>query len=247
MESRSDMTLGEVLLSARKASGISIEDLGSATSIRVGLLTEMENNDFSHCGGDVYARGHLRNIATIIGVDPAKIIELYDHEHSMASKSTAEALAENSVTRVPHEKRTLSWKVPAAVSLSILLVVGVVQIVVSNSKSSSTPTVVATESATPAPSDSASPEASPSESPVAPVGNGVTMKITATAEANIDIVVDTAHVFKGKIAAGESKDFTATTSISLYFSNAGAIDVTVNGENLGTLGAINQEVRKTFR
>ena len=241
------MTLGEVLSSARQASRISIEDLAAATSIRVGLLTEMENNNFAHCGGDVYARGHLRNIAAIIGIDPVKVIDLYDQEHSLSSKSTTEALSENSVTRVPHEKRTISWKAPAAVSLAILLIVGAVQIVISNSKSSSTPSVIATDSPTPSVSASASPEVSVSESPAAPIGAGVTMKIVASADSNVDIVVDMVHVFKGKIAAGESKDFTATTSISLYFSNAGGINVTVNGENLGTLGAVNQEVRKTFR
>ena len=239
------MTLGEVLSSARQASRISIEDLAAATSIRVGLLTEIENNNFTHCGGDVYARGHLRNIALIIGIDPAKVIELYDQEHSLSSKSTAEALSENSVTRVPHEKRTISWKAPAAFSLAILLIVGVVQIIISNSKSSSTPSVIATDS--PTPSSSASPEISASESSTVPAGAGVMMKIVASADSNVDIVVDMVHVFKGKIAAGESKDFTATTSISLYFSNAGAINVTVNGENLGTLGELNQEVRKTFR
>ena len=63
------MTLGSTIRDAREAARLSIQSLSEATSIRIGLLTEMENNNFIHCGGDTYARGHLRNIAPKIGLD----------------------------------------------------------------------------------------------------------------------------------------------------------------------------------
>jgi hypothetical protein len=46
---------------------------------------------------------------------------------------------------------------------------------------------------------------------------------------------------------GDSKSFNAPTSISIYLSNAGDLDLTLNGEKLAPLGARNQEIRKTFR
>jgi cytoskeletal protein RodZ len=239
------MNLGEVLASARSSTGLSIEDLASITSIRPGLLAEIEKNNFSHCGGDIYARGHLRNIAPKIGLDANQLVELYNQEHSAESRSINEMLVENNVARVPHEKKNLSWKVPAAFSIAIVLVVAVVQIVISNVSSDSTPRTPVTASPTP----SATPSTSPSESATTPViGEGVEMSITATrGNSLIDIVVDGTHVFKGSIFQGETKSFTSETSISIYFSNPAGLDVTVNGEVLAPLGGQNEEVRRTFR
>ncbi|MBP6147993.1 MAG: DUF4115 domain-containing protein [Candidatus Planktophila sp.] len=241
------MNLGEVLKSARTAAGLSIEDLAAITSVRAGLLSEMERNDFSHCGGDIYARGHLRNIAPKLGLDPAQLIDLYNTEHSMESRSINELLAENNVTRVPKEKKSLSWKVPAAFSVATLLVLGVAQIVYSNINSSNTTSATPIESASPSATPSAEPTPTSSSSEV-PATGGVTLLITAArGNSLIDIVVDGEHVDKGSIFQGESKSFEATTSISVFFSNPAGLDVTVNGELLQPLGGQNEEVRRTFR
>lgn len=241
------MNLGEVLSTARTAARLSLEDLASITSIRAGLLSEMEKNNFANCGGDIYARGHLRNIAPKVGLDADRLVDLYNQEHSIESRSINEMLAENSVTRVPHEKKNLSWKVPAAFSIAIVLVLAVVQIVISNVNSDNpdTPAAVST------PSPTATPEPSPAPSSdvtTSPMGGGVTMTIAATrGNSRIDIVIDGVHVDKGSIFQGETKSFESTGSISVYFSNPAGLDVTVNGELLAPLGGQNEEVRRTFR
>jgi cytoskeletal protein RodZ len=239
------MNLGEVLAAARTSSGLSLEDLAAITSVRPGLLSEMERNNFAHCGGDIYARGHLRNIAPKIGLDPNQLIDLYNVEHSVESRSINEMLVENNVARVPQEKKNLSWKVPAAFSIAIVVVLAIVQIVISNVNVDSTPVPAITTSASPTPS------ASPTESETAvvpTVGEGVEMSITAArGNSSIDIVVDGQRQFKGSIFQGESKTFKANTSISIYFSNPAGLDVSVNGEVLQSLGGQNEEVRRTFR
>jgi cytoskeleton protein RodZ len=240
------MNLGEVLAAARTSSGLSLEDLAAITSVRSGLLSEMENNNFFLCGGDIYARGHLRNIAPKIGLDPNQVIDLYNVEHSVESRSINEMLVENNVARVPHEKKNLSWKVPAAFSIAIVVVLAIVQIVISNvNAGSENPAISTTVSASPTPS------ASPTESEtevVPTVGQGVEMSITAArGNSLIDIVINGEHVFKGSIFQGESKSFSSDTSISVYFSNPAGLDLIVNGENLPPLGGQNEEVRRTFR
>ncbi|MTA60903.1 MAG: DUF4115 domain-containing protein, partial [Actinobacteria bacterium] len=149
------MTLGSTIRDAREAARISVESLSESTSIRIGLLTEMESNNFAHCGGDTYARGHLRNIAAKVGIDPQVFIDLYNEEHSTEHRAIQDLLAENNVMQVPREAKKISWKVPAGVSLSVLLVIGIVQIVISNQGSEvslspkSSPSVVASENASP--------------------------------------------------------------------------------------------------
>jgi cytoskeletal protein RodZ len=239
------MNLGDVLKSARIAAGLSVEDLAAITSIRTGLIAEIEKNNFSQCGGDIYARGHLRNLAPKLGLDANQLVDLYNVEHSVESRSINELLAENSVTRVPHEKKNLSWKVPAAFSISILLILGIAQIVYSNINSSNPTNPLAVETASPSPSAEPTPSSSTAE---VPSTGGVTLEITAArGNSLIDIVVDGEHVDKGSIFQGESKSFEATTSISVYFSNPAGLDVTVNGELLSPLGGQNEEVRRTFR
>ncbi len=241
------MNLGEVLAAARTSSGLSLEDLAAITSVRPGLLSEMERNNFAHCGGDIYARGHLRNIAPKIGLDSSQLIDLYNQEHSVESRSINEMLVENNVSRVPHEKKNLSWKVPAAFSIAIVLVLVIVQIIISNVNADSvnTPSASSTVSASPTPS------ASPTESKIADVqavGEGVEMSITAArGNSLIDIVIKGEHVFKGSIFQGETKSFSSDTSISVYFSNPAGLDVSVNGKLLQSLGGQNEEVCRTFR
>ena len=243
------MTLGSTIRDAREAARLSIESLSGSTSIRIGLLTEMENNNFSHCGGDTYARGHLRNIAAKVGIDPQIFIDLYNEEHSTEHRAIQDLLAENNVMQVPREQKKISWKVPATISVAILLVIGVVQIVISNQSgtSSTTPSVESSQSASPTASTSVS--AAPSSETTIPARTEpITLKIVASrGNSYIDIVVDGEHVSKGSLFQGETKSFTGQTAISIYLSNPAGLDLTLNGKALAPLGGQNEEVRRTFR
>ena len=231
----------------------SLESLSDATSIRMGLLSEMESNNFKHCGGDIYARGHLRNIAAIIGLNPQILIDLYIEEHAIESQRIQDSLVDNNVIQVPREKKSLSWKVPAVTSVAILLVIAVVQIVMSNQSPSqvATPSVSATPSAstTPSTTPSATPTASAVAAPSATTTHGPVSLVISASRGNsyIDIIVDGKEVEKGSIFQGESKAYKGSALISVYFSNPAGLDVTFNGKLLAPLGGQNEEVRRTFR
>ena len=245
------MSLGQFLRGARESAGLSIDELAEVTSIRVGLIKEIENNNFIHCGGDTYARGHLRNIAAKISVDAQTLIDLYNEEHSTESRKIHDMLVENNVAKIPTERKSVSPKSLAIASVAVLAAIAIGQIVISNSKTTVIPTVTVSESATPTPSPSVSSEPTQPETTesVAPAMTGE-MKLTISAtrgNSNIDVVVDGEHLFKGPMFQGDTKSFNAPTSISIYLSNAGDLDLTLNGEKLAPLGARNQEIRKTFR
>lgn len=72
------MSTGAMIRQAREAAGLSLDDVAAHTKIRASILAAMEGDDFSHCGGDVYARGQLRSIAVVIGLDPEDIVDSYD-------------------------------------------------------------------------------------------------------------------------------------------------------------------------
>lgn len=72
------MTAGAMLREARERAGMSLEDVAGITKIRPSILASMEEDDFSHCGGDVYARGQIRSVAQAVGLDGAVAVEAYD-------------------------------------------------------------------------------------------------------------------------------------------------------------------------
>ena len=249
------MSLGDFLRGARESAGLSVDDLAERTSIRAGLIREMENNKFLHCGGDTYARGHLRNIAPLISANAQVLIDLYNEEHSTDSRKIHDMLVENNVTKIPTERKTISWKTLAIASIVVLAAVAGGQVIISNSKSTVTPMDVAT------PTASVPPSAQPSVTPTAPssvskssevaspaASGEVALSISAArGNAKIDVVVDGKHEYKGSIFQGDVKSFTGVTAISIYLSNAGDLDLTLNGQTLAPLGARNEEIRKTFR
>ena len=63
---------------AREWLGMSVDELADRTRIRPYVIESIEVGDFSPCGGDFYARGHLRMLAGVLGIDPAPILSSYD-------------------------------------------------------------------------------------------------------------------------------------------------------------------------
>jgi len=247
------MTLGSTIRDAREAARISLESLSDSTSIRMGLLTEMEDNNFKHCGGDTYARGHLRNIANRIGLNPQILLDLYDDQHSTEKRAMQDLLVENNIMQVPREKKTISWKVPALISVTVLFVIASAQIITSNQSSSPAPapTVSSSKSAAPAPTPSQSAATTESAAPAPAVtskSGPVSLTLVASrGNSYIHIIVDGKTAEKGSMFQGETKLFTGKNVVSIYLSNPAGLDLTLNGKQLPPLGGQNEEVRRTFR
>ena len=58
------------LQQARIAAGLTVDEVSTTTRVRVPIVQAIEQDDFSRCGGDVYARGHIRTLARAVGLDP---------------------------------------------------------------------------------------------------------------------------------------------------------------------------------
>ena len=247
------MTLGEFLQKAREDAGLSIDELAHSVNLRPGLIKAMESNDFLPCGGDTYARGHIRNISQITGSNAQELLAMYDTEHSVDSRSIHAQLVDNNAAAIRSENRKLSWKVLVGASLSIVVLIGVAQFAVSAIDSEAPVTSMVEEEVEPSqtPSPTPTPTPTPSSTPTAissTMTDELTLLIAATrGNSNIDVVIGGVSVYKGPLFQGESKSFVGVSSISVYLGNAGDLDLTLNGEKLAPLGERNQEIRKTFR
>lgn len=73
----SGATIGQTIAAAREAQGLSVDDLSEKTRIRPSLLQSIEVDDFAPCGGDTYARGHIRTIAMALGLDGTLLLDQF--------------------------------------------------------------------------------------------------------------------------------------------------------------------------
>ena len=243
------MSLGSLITQARKSAGLSIEDLSASTNIRGSLLREMESDSFSNCGGETYARGHIRNIATKLGVDPLIFIAVFEEEQMQVDRSMQDLLVEKGVMKEPQEARKVSWKVLATISVSSLFIVGLAQIIISNTSSLDIPEPIATasESASPTPSTSVS-EATPTEEATVSTGTGVELVIFAARGKSWLFVSDASGrtLFSGQIARGTTKTFSTEVSLNIKVGNAGGVDLTVNGKSVDPIGADGEVVSVSY-
>ena len=247
------MSLGSMITKARKDAGLSIDDLSAATNIRGTLLREMESNNFSQCGGETYARGHLRNIAIKLNVDPQDFLTAFEDEQMHVDRTMQDLLLENNIMREPKEARKVSWKVLVTISIASLFVAGLAQIIVSNDSSPDIPVAVE-ETATPTESPEATPvptateEVTPTEEATVSTGQGVEVVINAVRAKSWLFVSDSSGrvLFSGQIAKGATKTFTTDAQLNLKIGNAGGVDLSVNGKKIDSVGVDGQVVSVSY-
>ncbi|CAN2206435.1 Cro/C1-type helix-turn-helix domain [Candidatus Nanopelagicaceae bacterium] len=242
------MSLGSMISKARLEARLSVEDLSASTNIRVPLLREIEANNFANCGGETYARGHIRNIAQRLGVDPQIFLTAFEDEHMQVDRSMQDMLVETSAMKQPDEVRKVSWKVLATISVASLGIAGLVQIIVSNTSSPNVPAPIAIASSTAVATTTATPKATPSEEATVSTGTGVEVVITAARAKSWLFVSDASGrtLFSGQISPGITKTFTSDGLLNFKIGNAGGVDLVVNGKKVDSIGADGEVVSVSY-
>lgn len=108
---------GTRLRAAREALGLSIEDAAERLRLNAALVLAMEEDRFALLGAPVFARGHLRNYAALLGVPGQEIIAAAGVEEA-PEPSFLPAL-----DLKPRPQRRPGWTWPVA---ALLLAVAVV-------------------------------------------------------------------------------------------------------------------------
>ncbi|MGW0604503.1 helix-turn-helix domain-containing protein [Streptomyces sp. NPDC002644] len=229
--------IGDALKRARTAAGLSVDDISNATRVRVAIVQAIEEDDFGPCGGDVYARGHIRTLARAVGLDPAPLVASYDEKHGGRPAPTPAApLFE--AERLRPERRGPNWT--AAMVAAIVAVIGFVGFTAFGGDSEGTdraqvaegpePSVSVTGKAAPEP---AAPE--PTESAIAAAPRDkVVVKVSAPEGRSWISAKD--HngrvLWDGVLEEGDSRTFQDGTRVDLVLGNAGALELHVNGEKI---------------
>jgi cytoskeletal protein RodZ len=114
------VSIGETLGQARSRAGLTVPDVAARTRIRETLIRAIERDDFAVCGGDFYARGHIRAIAGVVKADAGALISEYDAAHPSAAQPTLEELPRRSSPPRGHRNRLPLFAVAAVLVLAVI-------------------------------------------------------------------------------------------------------------------------------
>jgi cytoskeletal protein RodZ len=244
------VTIGQTIAAARSARGLTVAQVSDVTRIRPSVLQAIENDDFIPCGGDFYARGHLRTIAGVLGLEPEPLLAQYDESHSSPSHTPMAKAFETEARGSRTGRSGPNWTTAMAVALVVIAVVGVLRVLgggddpVPPAQASGplTPTVTSPRPERPEPraqpsttlSRAAAPTASTSASPT--VSGRVTVVMSAVDSSWVSAEAGGEVLFEGTLEAGESQTWTDGEQVSVVVGDADAIALTVNGEDIGAPG-----------
>ncbi|HUK69108.1 MAG TPA: helix-turn-helix domain-containing protein [Streptosporangiaceae bacterium] len=105
------MSIGDALAASRCQVGLTVTQVSQRTPIRDPIIRAIENDDYAGCGGDFYARGHIRSIAKAVGADPVPLIREYDATHLAPQEIAAADVLPPTTPTGRHGRRRSQWAV----------------------------------------------------------------------------------------------------------------------------------------
>ena len=246
--SEAPVSIGLQLADARRAAGLSVADVSESTRVRGTVVQAIEADDFGPSGGDIYARGHIRAIASVVGIDAAPLIAQFDAERQPQGPAVTEVF-EHETSGHKMARRGPNWTAVMAVALVVAVALIGWQVVTSLNGSPRHTGTVAEPTQPPVETITPTPSTSPSDtgSPVAQA-HEVELVIATLPGKRSWISVSNAdgQIFQGSLESGQTKTFRDKKKLSIVVGDASAVDLTVNGTDVGTLGGDGEVVSQSF-
>jgi hypothetical protein len=246
-----ELTLGMALRAAREDAGQTVEQVSAHTRIRATLIRDLEADSFGSSGGTVYARGHVKSIASTLRIDPGPLLALFDKAHAQDAPLVIDpdplprpvtsfggsAFAASAAALTP-ERRGPRWGLALTGAGAVLIAVtGIgylsspgprVPVAGSAGLPSATPTAGAPVVHTP------NPESVASKPPV----TGAQLRLRLIGGRSwVSISSPTTTLFEGILNDGEYKDFTDPIRLKVTVGNAQAVNLNCGGRDSGPAGA----------
>jgi len=242
-----DPVIGPELAAARTRVGLSVDELAERTRIRPHVIESIEVDDFAPCGGDFYARGHLRTLARVLGKDPAPLLANFEERYASAPVNARRVFEAELATGMTGSMRSTmagpNWGLLIGAVLGLVLVWGVVRLF------AGTPAELIADP-TPVLNGSATAEGGyPDAGQVVPMAKPLPITLIA-AHGDTRVVVRNAEgriVFSAEMVLGEKKRLEVAPPVRIRALDAGALEVMVKSKDKGVLGVLGQPGRRTFR
>ncbi len=236
------MSIGDTLAEARRQAGLTVTQVSQRTCIRETIIRGIERGDYSACGGDFYARGHIRSIARAVGADPEPLIREYDQTQGAPRAISAADVFEPATPIKIRDRRRPNWS--AAMVLALAVLVGFIVYHVVSASSPASPAASTSGSkhtgsttATGAANHKAHPQPT---SPSPALTDAVVIHLTATENCWVELTTAAGQqIYEGVVAAGNSMHWTERQAVNLMLGNPGGVSLTVNGKNPVPAGSTN--------
>ncbi|HLF29354.1 MAG TPA: RodZ domain-containing protein [Anaerolineae bacterium] len=252
------MDIGSQLRQTREARGLSLEQVQKATRIKRVFLEAIEDNRFEELPGLVQARGFVRSYANHLGLDPDTLLVQFD---SALGREVSTPLSRQTVTngrpksetpRAPTAYRSASAKPsPPESSLPIplpILIVGALILfalggfLIIRAFGGEAPAPTQTLP----PSVPASANRIPERTATLPPTGEVALTLTSSEHVWVRVSQDGFTAFEGMLQPGEAQTWQAEQQVIVETGNGAALNVAVNGEDLGVLGPRNRVVVRAW-
>jgi transcriptional regulator with XRE-family HTH domain len=223
------VSIGDTLAEARRQAGLTVTQVSQRTCIRETIIRGIERSDYSACGGDFYARGHIRSIARAVGADPELLVREYDQTHGAPQAITAADIFEPATPIRIRERRRPNWSAAMVVALAMLVGFVVYHLVSSPSKAVPASGVTSQHLGT----GTHGAHTNPGATPVAQTpANEVVIRLAATENCWVQLTTATGtQIYQGIVYAGTSMHWVERQAVSLMLGNPGGVSLTVNGRN----------------
>ena len=228
------MSIGDALVQARSQAGLTITQVSQRTCIRETIVRGIEHDDFSACGGDFYARGHIRSIARVVGADSEPLIHEYDTTHGAPQAIRAADVFEPATPIKLKERRRPNWSVAMIIVLALVVGYGVYRAVAAVASPGSHAPVAAPPSHHPS---AAAAPSTPAPTPTH-VSNTVVIRLTAIEDCWVGFSTPSGTpLSQYLVVGGSSKTWRFRHAVTMQIGNPAGIMLTVNGKNLGSPGS----------
>lgn len=241
LDNYKDMDVGDILRRTRLHYGQSLKDIENALRIRESQLRAIENGEIERLPGRVYAIGFVRTYAEYLGLDGAKIAQLFKSQYMDAQpKSELSFPVPASESRTPS-----SWILVVSVVVAFAILYGWAYLP-GGSKGAQTPAVPSVPEAFKDKVQGDTTIPAPPENQAVPApGEGVTAGAEPDKGLVLQIVRDSwveikddagKKIVSEKLKAGDQYLVPNNPGLTMTLGNAGGVEILIDGRALKPLG-----------
>ena len=224
------MNIGDALAEGRRQAGLSITQVSQRTCIRETIIRGIERGDFSACGGDFYARGHIRSIASAAGVDPEPLVEQYDATMGSPRAISAADVFQSVAPVKLKERRRPNWT--AAMAVALVLLVGGFLGYHHFARSAAGTAVKQDAKVHPGTGSVGKPSVSASPAAIRRASHRLRIRLTATQASWIELRSKAGvTIFSGMVYPGTAMSWTERHAVVMTIGNPAAVRLIVNGKS----------------